>query len=429
MAHSKKFNHSTGQAARSSLPPAGVADHQQLVQAISPIDLTPIVRRALNQPTLVITRWQQTQIHGGVGGGFRDTSVYRFNGQGRAQGQAFDWSVILKILSPRPFYSPSDPAYWRREIEAYRSGWLDQLPGHLRAPKCLRITDYPGQACLLWQEDVPEQEGRRWSVEAFRQAARHLGQFNGAYLVSGALPEFAWLGQSPPYDANRSAATIEALPALASHPVVQRVLPGDSITRLNRIWGYRTTLRAVLDHLPQTVCHFDAFRRNLFIQRPAGGSERTVAIDWAYVGRGAIGEDAAALAFLSLFFMEAEVSTAQDFDAALFADYVAGLQDAGWHGPIDQIRLGYLSHFILRWLELIRCVDQLYLDERHYPFLETVADHQYTALEMIDNHGAVNQFTLTLADEALVRLNAVRVKRHTARHRTRSSEQFAVWPG
>lgn len=428
MTHVKTIELSTNGAKPASPALDGPVTHQQLVQALDAVDLTPIVRRALNQPSLVLTRWQRTQIQGGVGNGFNDTSVYRFNGQGQHHGQTVDWSVILKILSPRPAVAPSDPTYWRREVEAYRSGWLDELPGHLRAPRCLAVVDYPGQACLLWQEDVREAVGARWPLAIFGQAARHLGQFNAVYLLSGGLALLPWLSQSPPYDANRSAATMARLPGLAAQPLIHRMFPGDSLPRLERVWRQRATLRAELDHLPTTVCHFDAFRRNLFMQRDAGGGYHTVAIDWALAGRGAVGEDAAALAFLSLFFLEAEVSQAKDFENVVFAGYVEGLRDTGWRGSVAQVRLGYLSHFVLRWLELIRVVE-LYLDEDQHPFMEMITGHRYSIAELIDNYGALNQFTLSLADELLERLSGPGLSRSTIPAWANPRRPIAVWSG
>jgi hypothetical protein len=33
--------------------------------------------------------------------------------------------------------------------------------------------------------------------------------------------------------------------------------------------------------LPDTICHFDVFHRNLFARKTADGDDKTVMIDWA----------------------------------------------------------------------------------------------------------------------------------------------------
>ena len=80
-----------------------------------------------------------------------------------------------------------------REILAYRSSLLAGLPGHLRAPRVLRIEEGDDGNFWLWLEAVSDAYGRRWPLAQLGLAARHLGAFNGAYLVSRALPTEPWL--------------------------------------------------------------------------------------------------------------------------------------------------------------------------------------------------------------------------------------------
>ena len=56
--------------------------------------------------------------------------------------------------------------------------------------------------------------------------------------------------------------------------------------------GGRETLLARFQRLPRTLCHHDAFVRNLLLESTATG-ERVVAIDWSYIGTGALGEEIA----------------------------------------------------------------------------------------------------------------------------------------
>ena len=71
-------------------------------------------------------------------------------------------------------------------------GLLNDLPGPLRAPRLLAIDEDDGTV-RLWLEDLKDVYARRWQLEQFGLAARHLGLFNGGYLVSRPVPTDPWL--------------------------------------------------------------------------------------------------------------------------------------------------------------------------------------------------------------------------------------------
>ena len=100
---------------------------------------------------------------------------------------------------------------------------------------------------------------------------------------------------------------------------------------------------AALDRLPQTICHHDAFRRNLFDRRGSDGTEQTVAVDWAFAGSGAVGADLAPLIVGSLLFDEVADAASQDLAEAAMAGYVTGLREAGWDGDESLARLGFVA--------------------------------------------------------------------------------------
>ncbi len=373
--------------------------YQHLVGSVDKDMLTPVVRACLGLEIASVTTWQYAQIFGGAGNGLLGTAVFCFQGNALAQDRTLSWSLILKILAARPEESPSVPSYWKREADAYKSGVFDDLPGGLLAPRCFGIIEYPDTACMLWLEHIAEPGKPRWSLEDYGIAAQYLGRFNGAYLVNRKLPAMPWLCTTPPYDAATSKPHIRSFLENPDHPAVRRIFPGGIIHQIDHVWSRHDVYRHALDHLPQTFCHFDAFRRNLFLSADSQNYERVVAIDWAIAGIGAVGEDVAALAYLSLLFIEVDAVQASELDNLVFDRYVTGLADAGWKGDRRSVRLGYTSHFILRWLEDI-ALAALFLDESNYTGIEQSLGHSRTVFDGMDQFSKISQYGLDLAHEA-----------------------------
>jgi hypothetical protein len=373
--------------------------------AIDQAALTPLVQSALSSKTVEVMDWDYERPHGGAGAG---NAIYRFSGQGRDQGQTVPWSLILKTLQPQvPGDDPSAWNYYKREAVAYQSGWLDDLPGGLAAPRCFDIIERPDGTCWIWLEDVRDEIGPHWPLEHYGLVARHLGQFNGAYLVDLPLPSWPWLSSGWLRQVIENSAS--ALPLLRDsldHALIRRWMPGDAAHRYFRLWEERGVYLDALDRLPHTLCHFDIFRRNLFARRTAGGDHQTVAVDWAFVGKGALGEDLVPLVLASIMFFEVGLDQAQALEEIAFEGYLKGLRDVGWRGDPRQVRLGYAAAASLRykfndagrWLAVV-------LNEDLHPMIlqmwgmpiEKVIDHTAQVASIFDR----------LADEARKLIDAL----------------------
>lgn len=256
------------------------------------------------------------------------------------------WSIILKVLYARRGENPSDSHYWKREAEVYQSGLLDNLPDQLAAARCWGVMDYPDEACWLWLEDVQDKYPGRWPSEIHIRAAHHLGQFSSLYLKLYSLPHFDWLSRDwVRRDVNRFGSQALHLDDLRQHPLVHHWLPEAVMMNLRRLWREREQFLTALDGLPQTLCHYDAFRRNLFAR-----SEQTVIVDWSFVGVGPLGAELVAPFWVNAIFEEIDHAHLKSLSAALFDSYVAGLRDAGWQGDLQQVRLGYCAALGLRRL-------------------------------------------------------------------------------
>ncbi len=327
--------------------------------AIDQATLTPLVQSALNSETVEVVNWDYEQLHAGVGAG---TAVYRFSGEGRDQEHTISWSLILKVLQPESGSADASAwNYYKREVEAYQSGWLDDLPGGLAAPRCFGVLDYPDGTCWIWLGDIRDIFASQWPLKHYGVVARHLGQFSGAYLVDRPLPSWSWLSSNwLRHYVEQSAPAIEPLRNSLAHPLVRRWFPGDDSDRFFHLWEERELYLDALDRLPQTICHFDVFRRNLFARRKADGDDQTVVIDWAFVGRGPIGADLSPLVVASIAFYEVGLDKVQELDKIVFDGYLEGLRDVGWQGDPRQARMGYLLANLRysfaeigRWLALI----------------------------------------------------------------------------
>jgi thiamine kinase-like enzyme len=151
----------------------------------------------------------------------------------------------------------------------------------------------------------------------------------------------------------------------------------------------------VLDRLearPSTLCHLDAFRKNLFDR--AG---ETVAIDWSYVGTAPIGVEIGQLVMGSVAFAE-HGHDPHALAAASLDAYVAGLRDSGWNGDEDAVRDGFALAAI-RWVFMLGWLGSV-LDPARQAQMEKWAGQPLA--DQVADAGARTTYLLDLIDGALV---------------------------
>jgi hypothetical protein len=369
---------------------------------IDRVMLTPLVQRALRSATVAVTDWETGIISGGAGSmGVDASGVYRVGGHGRDQGRTVPWSLILKIATSSAH--GGDPDGGAREWHAYQSGLLGDIPGGLVAPRCLGAVAQPDGTLWTWLEAIVDADGPHWPLARYGLAARHLGQFNGAYLTAQSPPSWPWLstGWLRGWVAQR-APEIATLRQHREHPVVCRRYPGTIVDEMLQLWDERNTFLDALDQLPQTLCHLDAFRRNLLARLTPDGREQTVAIDWAFMGRAALGEELVPLVLASVGFFAVDLAELPELDRIVFRHYLAGLDDVGWHGDPRIVRLGYVAAAALRYTFPIGL--ELRLDASRVAWVEHVFWRPLEAV--VDRWVGLHQFTLGLVDEARALLGA-----------------------
>ena len=327
-------------------------DITQQVRDLGPQTLAPLIRQALDRDDATPVGWEHRPLYDGLGAAVALSTVHRLTGTARVGGATLPWSLILKVLA-RPA-GPTDAtgrpiAGWEREVLTFRSGLLDDLPPGLAAPRCFAIEERP-EAIWLWLEDVAEAVGTRWPLARFALAARHLGRFNGRALAARLPPDAPWLSRAVLRGrAERNAAFWEGRVPVRDRALLDRFFPGDLLARARRVWDERYQLLDVLDRLPQTLVHGDADRRNLFARHGANGEDETVAIDWAWTGVAALGEEMVNLVAASAIWFQVAARDLPALAQACLESYAVGLADAGWQGDARLPRIGFAVGTALRY--------------------------------------------------------------------------------
>lgn len=337
------------------------------VEALAHMDVTQlekIVSRSLAEP-ITVTDWQVTLL-GGLDSSPMAGGVYKVTGTACTEAteaavtsanQKRDWQIVVKILrSPEGFPMPDGTCvthdmaenqhhfgYWQREVLASQSDLFDGLPTGLRVPQFLGITPIHDRECWLWQEYLPLD--KEWTWNDYRQAAFRLGQWQA---TQHSYIQYAWLSQSWMADWVHGPLTnifglMEGMDGY-QHPLLTAYFAPEELAALRQLWTYRQTYLDRLAQMPQTLCHLDAHRGNLSWQ-----DGELILLDWAFVGKAALGEELAAFIGASLLLDYVPLADTDQLEQVAFDGYLAGLQAGGWSGDKALIWEAYRCAMPLRY--------------------------------------------------------------------------------
>lgn len=356
--------------------------------------LTTLVRQVTSRPHAQLSDWQVTLIHGGA---TTNARVYRLAGQASDQGQSIGWSLVLKEWRQRNAQDgPLARNYWKREACAYQSDLLTAVRPGLLPVACLGVFEQGDTTVWLALKDIATPQPRPWRAADFGRAALDLGMFNGSFL-NQPLPTHEWLSRDwlRGWVARCEGAVLE-LPEMLRQPLIAAHISADLAQDIRRLWDDRERLLTVLEQLPQTICHRDTFVRNLFVG--SSPQQPTIAIDWATIGVGPIGEDLAALIGGSLVFFELAAADLQEVAPHAVQHYLDGLRSQGWQGDLAQVQLGYTATLALRY-GLGSMLDlAIVADQSSHAWAEQVLGHSIG--ELIVNTANNLAFFLVCAEQA-----------------------------
>ena len=316
------------------------------ISAVDRAILAPFVRWILDREVVEILHWQFQPL---TGGWDLSNSLYRCTGAATVKGETFPWSLILKVIRfSEENDDPSHFRYWRREAQAYQSGALSQLPGGITAPQCFAAEEKPDGAYWIWMEDVKDESRNAWPLETYGVVARCLGRFNGAYLEGRPLPNGPWVTRNWLRSYLESAGpALKRLVNSMDHPLIRRSLPGLTANFFQKLWEERLEVLEMLEHFPQTFCHQDAFRNNLFFRHTPDQQPEVIAIDWDRCGIAAVGQEIGVLVHVSLGAVPLE--EAYHLEQIILDGYLDGLREAGWQGDPDMVRFSCAATICWRY--------------------------------------------------------------------------------
>jgi hypothetical protein len=371
-----------------------------------------LMRQVLGRQDIELLKFQVHRASDWTGPATR--GVYHLTGIGREKEREVEWSLVLKVLSQTPegralgSSSQEHVLYWKREALVYQSDLLDDLPAGVRGPRCYSIMEQADSSVWLWLEEVKELCGPRWPLEQYARAARGLGQMNGAYLAGRPLPDYPWLVRTgSPRGLLEHAGWMWKMaydPSTWLHPRLHATFPLPIASRLLHLWEDRSVLLDVLERLPQTFCHLDAWRRNLFAAPKADGEHQLIAIDWAYPGLGTIGTDIGDLMAASFSLFGVEPCDPRTLDAVIFEGYLEGLSVAGWRGESRVVRCAFAIFTALKYACFLHWLSQI-IDESLSASWERRTGHPLD--QCLENQARLIYYLLDLADEARHLINSV----------------------
>jgi hypothetical protein len=309
--------------------------------AIDLVILTDVVRQDQRSPSFEITKWTVKRLSDkGIA---NPDGLWLYSGLGNNGKETQAWSVVLKILNRQLEEPPADDLwYWKREFLLAQSGFTKSFTEQVKAPRYYHMEE-TSDGAWIWMEYVEDSNPGKWTLNEYAFAARQLGCWNSRYLTGTPLPTDNWLTRQH----YRTWLRILNLEEDWKFQLHQKHISKNARDRYELLWKEREIFFELLENLPQVFSHYDCQRRNLSIRLGKDRQQELIVLDWAQCGIGAIGTELNWLIGMSAALFEWGPSDLQQLDTVAFQNYVQGVQEGGWSGDANILRLGYTTMLAL----------------------------------------------------------------------------------
>ena len=162
------------------------------------------------------------------------------------------------------------------------------------------------------------------------------------FLQADQLPLTDWMSRDwHRRNLNQIVPLIKRFSSAMENELYRLAYTPDDHTALLQLWHDRDNLPHRARPATHHICHYDAFRRNLLAY-----CDKTVAIDWSFIGEGPVGADPAAMLWVSFVFNNISAMQFDDLYEPVLTSYIDGLRAAAWDGDENAVRTGYTLTYI-----------------------------------------------------------------------------------
>lgn len=274
----------------------------EAVETVSEVDLSELLQTA-GYPGSEVVRFERQEINNRYGTGVihRFQLHYKFEA-GRSLLRQPPDSLILKE-SKLIESQAEDDALGIREIECYRRNLFDGIGSHLVIPRSYgTFVDAKKRKYWLCIEDYKDALDVPWNADLLKKAISDIGELHAVWWEKReAFNKMSFLrvhAQAMYANLWRQRIAENCL-RVNAHPAsrrIEEVFTSSRCTLLMKLPDLCNNIYSILEILPQTLLHHDIWLPNLGIY-----GDRTVLIDWSYIGPGTPGAD---LSFLYLTLLQ-----------------------------------------------------------------------------------------------------------------------------
>lgn len=295
--------------------------------------LLRIAQRLHATADVTVSRVVESDLPSGSG-----ARVRRLSGQVCVHGSVSDFSVVTKSMPLSGVAAGRTGA--AREHRFYTT--LAPLVSPLAVPVCYDSVVENG-AVVLFLEDVSAHSEHPTSLSDYALVARQVGRFNAR---ATATPDPSWALDAPLAAWTRGA-TADLLPDIRA--VLRESGATASLTDLLAdIVRWRERLLDLVAALPTVTCHNDLSRRNVFVRREP--APRVSVIDWASIGRCAVGAELSVLIGGTVFMGDTLPASTEAVERTTLTEYCQGLRDEGCDVDPQTALKGYAAASSLRMI-------------------------------------------------------------------------------